>query len=195
GIGIAQADMHRLFTPFTQVESGLARRYEGTGLGLALVKDLVALHGGEIHVTSEVGKGSCFIAELPWRGESGTPSADAAVEVAAPAEDIWNAPQSGTILLVEDNAINAKVVAEYLSELGYNVMCADNGQGAIDLAETILPDMILMDIQLPGISGLDAIQALRANPRFATTPIIALTALAMAGDRERCLAAGASEYL
>ena len=195
GIGIAQADMHRLFTPFTQVESGLARRYEGTGLGLALVKDLVALHGGEIHVTSEVGKGSCFIVELPWRGESGTPSADAAVEEVAPAEDIRNAPQSGTILLVEDNAINAKVVAEYLSELGYNVMCADNGQGAIDLAETILPDMILMDIQLPGISGLDAIQALRANPRFATTPIIALTALAMAGDRERCLAAGASEYL
>src|SRR5690606_19406741 len=64
GIGIAQTDMHRLFTPFTQVESGLARRYEGTGLGLALVKDLVALHGGEIRVTSEVGKGSCFIVEL-----------------------------------------------------------------------------------------------------------------------------------
>ncbi len=197
GIGIAPEDLRRLFMPFTQVDSSLTRRYEGTGLGLVLVKDLAALHGGEVRVTSEVGKGSCFTICLPWCDGPDMPTAtaaDAGEDADKPA-DVVLAPSKGTVLLADDHDVNRTVVADYLAGIGYTVVGAQNGQEALDLAEQTGPDIILMDIQLPGISGLDAIAALRARPRFATTPILALTALAMAGDRERCLAAGATGYV
>jgi CheY-like chemotaxis protein len=99
------------------------------------------------------------------------------------------------ILLVEDNVTNMLVTSDYLNDKGYQIIAAANGLEAVERALENQPDLILMDIQMPGISGLEAIQRLRAAPGFDSVPIIALTALAMPGDKERCLEAGANEYL
>jgi CheY-like chemotaxis protein len=99
------------------------------------------------------------------------------------------------ILLAEDNEANVTMFVEYLSLKGFRLLVAHNGRMAIDLAQQTHPDLILMDIQMPGMDGLEAIQHIRQKPELANTPIIALTALAMSGDRDRCLAAGANDYL
>ncbi|WP_097654438.1 PAS domain S-box protein [Candidatus Chloroploca asiatica] len=199
GIGIAAADMKRLFKPFTQVDSSLARAHEGSGLGLALVMDLVELHGGSIKVVSEVGQGSTFTVRLPWDDDltGGGGKTEPHQSEAAPSRQASAQPPpcSGTILLVEDKAISIVAMSDYLSNLGYSIITATNGQEAIERAQAHTPDLILMDIHMPVMDGLQSIRRLRADPRFATVPIIALTALAMTGDRERCLAAGATDYL
>jgi CheY-like chemotaxis protein len=99
------------------------------------------------------------------------------------------------ILLAEDNEANVQTTTAYLTAKGYRLVVAQNGHGAVNLAQTAHPDLILMDIQMPGISGLEAIRQIRQIPALANIPIIALTALAMPKDRERCLAAGANEYI
>ena len=103
--------------------------------------------------------------------------------------------QPGVILLAEDNMANILTIGEYVESYGYEVVVAHDGGEAITKAEQVRPGLILMDIQMPGMNGLEAISLLRADPRFAATPIIALTALAMPGDRDRCIAAGANEYM
>jgi CheY-like chemotaxis protein len=108
------------------------------------------------------------------------------------------APSSGdqaVILLAEYHESNVPVVRDYLQAYGYRIIVAQNGVDALEKAEEAFPSLILMDIQMPEMDGLEAIRLLRANPRFAYTPIIALTALAMPGDREHSLAAGANEYM
>jgi CheY-like chemotaxis protein len=102
---------------------------------------------------------------------------------------------SKRILLVEDNELNIQAIGDYLEHKGYHVDIARNGREALDRASAARPDIILMDIQMPEMDGLEAIRLLRAREEFTATPIIALTALAMPGDRERCLAAGANEYM
>jgi PAS domain S-box-containing protein len=195
GIGIAADQIDRLFQPFVQVDSALNRNYDGTGLGLALVKRLVELHGGQVALTSELGVGSCFEISLP---------VVAVCPLASPPEPLTGANlaaiqlrqrQSPVILLAEDNEANVSTFVEYLTAKGYSLVVASNGQMAIDLAQETHPALILMDIQMPGMDGLEAIQQIRQKSEFANTPIIALTALAMPGDRERCLAVGANGYL
>ncbi len=326
GIGIAPADMARLFQPFTQLDSSLSRQHEGTGLGLALVRRLAELHGGSVSVESEAGRGSCFTIALPYHppaaesagsrpaastGHGPEPGlrilvvddSDSAVEqitrylqemnmhptvhlqsenalaraislnpdvimldLLMPGQSGWVvlaqlkadprtraipvivvsvmderakglaggaseylvkpvsretlrqalatvvikpqtvaaeamvvAPQANPagarILLAEDSDANILPISDYLVSKGYQLAVARNGLEALDQASTTHPDLILMDIQMPELDGLEAIRRLRAWPEFAGTPIIALTALAMPGDRERCLAAGADEYL
>jgi PAS domain S-box-containing protein len=195
GIGIAPDQIKRLFQPFVQVESALNRNYEGSGLGLVLVKRLVELHGGEVRLTSELGVGSCFtiaipnspFCELSVETEPALPSNSEAIK-----PEIEGAP---VILLAEDNESNINLFADYLSLKGYRLVIAHNGQMAIDLAQQTHPDLILMDIQMPEMDGLEAIQRIRQIPELVDTPIIALTALAMAGDRDRCIAVGANDYL
>ncbi|NTW01596.1 MAG: PAS domain S-box protein [Oscillochloris sp.] len=203
GIGIAHNDLARLFQPFSQLDSSLSRQYEGNGLGLALVQRLADLHGGTVMVSSEVGVGSCFIVVLPnrLRVSSGEEQAlhlgnrgIASHQIVAGSQHSVNA--TGVwILLTEDNESNIQTTCEYLQIKGYQVAIARNGYEAIEKAEAMRPNLILMDIQMPKMDGLEAIRRLRTMPAFAHTPIIALTALAMPGDRERCMAAGASEYL
>jgi PAS domain S-box-containing protein len=193
GIGIAAENINKLFQPFIQIDSALNRQYEGTGLGLALVKRLVELHGGHIHVTSEVGQGSCFVFDLPCNANTTAPKVPAEELPSQSAPDITGTPK--LILLVEDNLMIISTVSSYLKAKGYQIMVANNGVEAIEKAQTANPDVILMDIQMPGMDGLEAMQRIRANPELVKTPIIALTALAMEGDRERCLAAGANEYM
>ncbi|PSR17988.1 hypothetical protein C8255_09700 [filamentous cyanobacterium CCP3] len=330
GIGIAPDNVARLFQPFVQIDSSLSRQYTGTGLGLALVRKMVELHGGSVSVTSEVNQGSCFTITLPYLSETGlnvpvSPAAPAqpldasntcvlVVEDSAEAADIlarylqeqgldaivcssgdrvmqevvqaqpaliildillpdrsgWDvlrqlkaSPQTQAIpvivvsvvdersyglslgasdylvkpvtrqrlqqsleslqqrhpaplspalivslpdpnhqevdrpliLLAEDNDMNVATISSFLTASGYRLIYAKNGQEAVELTQTQAPDLILMDIQMPGMDGLQAMQLIRSDARFATLPIIALTALAMPGDRDRCLEAGADQYL
>ena len=205
GIGISEEYMQKLFQPFTQLDSSLSREYEGTGLGLALVKRLTNLHNGEVIVESEgiPGKGSRLTIILPWHDIStqGVISTNDSEDVDC--IDDENAGESGTtnaennilVLLAEDNPANATTMSEYLKIVGYRVVMAENGEEAISKAKACLPDVILMDIQMPVMNGLQAIKELRKHKRFKHTPIVALTALAMSGDEQRCLDAGASDYV
>jgi PAS domain S-box-containing protein len=323
GIGIAPDDLANLFQPFTQLDSSLSRQHEGTGLGLALVRRLVELHGGQVLVESSPGHGSQFSVLLPYNNtpivsqrptllpviqpqqvqvalivddspstadqltrylqelqiyavvhRQGMSVVDLAVSLhpdlilldllmpeqsgwtileqlqahpqtqhipviiisvldeprsrdrsgvfdylvkpisrdllrttikrlhaapgadsATPLEPTAPPPTPRTVLVAEDNQINLEVVQDYLLKKGYRVVVAHDGHEALTQAEKEQPDLIVMDIQMPHMDGLLATQQLRAMPNFAQTPIIALTALAMPGDRERCLEAGANAYL
>lgn len=198
GIGISIKDLKKLFQPFVQVDSALNRQYEGTGLGLALVQKLVDMHGGSVHVESEVGKGSQFTVNIPWVQKEFT---EISRESLTPDDSVIShstldeSHSEHLVLLAEDNEANIFTVSEYLEFHGFKVVNAQDGLKAIQTAEEVNPDIILMDIQMPGMDGLEAIRRLRANPRFDNTPIIALTALAMPGDLEQCLEAGADEYM
>lgn len=324
GIGIAPENIGKLFQTFVQIDSSLSRQYNGTGLGLALVRRIVELHGGQVSVESQINAGSCFIVHLPYRQSVRSPviaqelppspnllpvnnprvliiedSIDAAdqvtrylheagmeaftyprgegaveevlrlqpalviLDIQLPSLSGWDVltelkthPHTRTIpvvvtsvvdersqglargadhylvkplnrqqfqamleqlrnpqlpaelppsspllqetpliLLVEDNPTNIATVSGYLNARGYRLMLARDGFEALAQVNIHPPDIILMDIQMPGMDGLEATRRLRQDQRFASTPIIALTALAMAGDRERCLEAGANDYL
>ncbi len=198
GIGIAPEDLHRLFSPFTQLDSKLSRQYAGTGLGLTLVLKLAELHGGSVLVESELGSGSCFTIKLPWKNYSSSNSDGDArgegspVEASAAAGELANSP---LILVADDNEINMMTVGDYLVAHGFRLSQAGNGLDAINLVREQSPDLVLMDIQMPIMDGLQAIKHLRAESKYDDVPIIALTSRAMVGDRERCLEAGANEYL
>jgi len=203
GVGISSDNLQRLFKPFVQVDSSLNRQHEGTGLGLVLVQRLTDLHGGSVHVESKIGVGSRFTVNLPWTKDSiaqqmitRDDSRNTELEQKAIPWNVVGEPeQRGTILLAEDNMANVLTIGDYLEGHGYKIVAVHNGVEAIDKTKEINPDIILMDIQMPIMNGLEAIRRLRADSRFESIPIIALTALAMSGDRERCLQAGATEYL
>ena len=196
GIGIAPNDLRRLFQPFVQVDSALNRQYEGTGLGLALVKQIVELHGGQVIAESEVGQGSCFTVALPYEmsqssASESEPSATNSLPMVVNPENAI-AP---LILIAEDNDANIQTFTSYLTAINYRVIVARNGEEAVSMAKANFPDIILMDIQMPSMDGLEATKQIRLDPNLINTQIIALTALAMEGDRERCLAAGANDYM
>lgn len=198
GIGIAPEDLKRLFQPFIQVDSSLNRQFEGTGLGLVLVQTLTELHGGSIEVESEINKGSRFTVNLPYQLENNEPLVIEKSFALNKDEKETPAIQNDDkkkVLLVEDNETNILTISEYLENYGYQIIIANDGLQAIEKANENKPDIILMDIQMPVLDGLETMRRLRADPQFVSVPIIALTALAMPGDRERCLEAGASEYM
>jgi PAS domain S-box-containing protein len=198
GIGISAKNIQKLFQPFIQIESALNRQYTGTGLGLALVRKLVELHGGSVELTSEVGVGSCFGLKLPLRNNSLDLEEQTEYVLSGQTHIEPNPtkiPTSPLILLAEDNKSNVATFTSYLEAKGYRFVFATDGQQAITIAKAEHPDLILMDIQMPVLDGLEAIKQIRLDPNLVDIPIIALTALAMAGDRERCLDAGANEYL
>ncbi|WP_445260507.1 PAS domain-containing hybrid sensor histidine kinase/response regulator [Pseudanabaena sp. UWO311] len=198
GIGISAENIQKLFQPFVQIDSALNRQYTGTGLGLALVKRIVELHGGSIELTSELGVGSRFVINLPFN--TGAPILEVQTEYDLTDQSRTSQSQpeslsSPLILIAEDNEANIGTFSSYLTAKGYRLVFATDGQQAIDRTKEHHPDLILMDIQMPVIDGLTAIKQIRLDPNLADIPIIALTALAMAGDREKCLDAGANEYL
>jgi PAS domain S-box-containing protein len=198
GIGIASDDLDKLFQPFVQIDSSLNRQYAGTGLGLALVRSIVELHGGRVKVTSEVGKGSCFTVELPLRSSI---TEDDSEHCLSPSTARFKTSQPirvasrPLVLLAEDNPINTEVLSDYLGSQGYRLIVAQDGREAVKMATQQEPQLILMDIQMPVMDGLEAIQLIRTHQQLAKVPIIALTALAMPLDRDRCLAAGANQFI
>ena len=195
GIGIDQKDLHRLFQPFMQLDSSLNRQYEGTGLGLVMVKQIAELHDGQVTAESVLGQGSSFTVALPYQiGHSTSLSSNPITTFIAPEATSENAIAS-LILLAEDNDANIQTFTAYLSAYKYHLMSAKNGEEAVAMAKAHQPDIILMDIQMPVMDGLEATRLIRAEPKLAEVPIIALTARAMQGDQERCLEAGANQYL
>jgi PAS domain S-box-containing protein len=195
GIGISPENISKLFQPFIQIDSALNRQYQGTGLGLALVKRIVEMHGGIVMLASEIGVGSCFTIALPY-----TASAKSLPSVINPPEITSEAnPNTQScpyqILLVEDNELNTMTISSYLTAKGYKIVVAKNGQESISLAQASKPDLILIDIQMPIMDGLEATKQIRQIPSLSHVPIIAITALAVENDAQRCLAAGANEYL
>jgi len=184
GIGIAADDINKIFQPFVQLDGRLARQYEGTGLGLHLAYRLIDLQNGSIAVTSQPQQGSRFTISLPWQTTLTTTAAIEAHSVAL-----------AKILIVEDNQASLESLTDYLISKGYEIIAARDGFEALKQAQKTQPDIILMDLQMAGMDGLEATQQLRAQAQFATVPIIALTALMMPGNREACLAAGMNEYL
>jgi PAS domain S-box-containing protein len=200
GIGISVEDQAHLFKPFVQVDSSLTRAYEGTGLGLALVARMAEMHGGSVSLESQVGKGSCFTIEVPWseamqvRDGVQPEAITTTTETTEPPKSTASSP---LILIAEDNEANILTLSMYLESKEYRVAIARHGGEAFDMARTEHPALILMDIQMPVLDGLEVTRRLRREPdsQVANIPVIALTALAMVGDRERALAAGANEYL
>ncbi|WP_413173070.1 CheR family methyltransferase [Anabaena azotica] len=198
GIGIASENLESLFQAFVQIDSGLSRNYEGTGLGLALVKKLVTLHCGTVTVTSKLGQGSCFTIRLPYAANESVENqslTDLQQLTGSAATSTLLVNEIPLILLAEDNPDNIQLTQDYLSHFGYEVIVAVNGSEAVAMAKMQKPQLILMDIQMPEIDGLEVIRQIRSDESLVSVPIIALTALAMRGDRESCLAAGASDYL
>lgn len=198
GIGIAQEDFAQLFHPFTQLDGRLSRQYSGTGLGLSLVRRMAELHGGSVTLDSSVGEGSRFTLSLPWNSSMGARRAETALMQELPT--IYHSPRRDkpvAVLMVDDNLAMMGMYVDYLRSIGCDVHVADNGLAALNLLLELRPDVILMDIQMPGMDGLDVIRRVRSSrdPVLAATAIVALTALAMPGDRDRCLDAGADEYL
>lgn len=198
GIGIAADDVQRLFQPFVQLDSSLSRRFAGTGLGLALVRRLTELHGGHVTITSELDQGSRFTVSLPWNSAESFAQLPPPVTVSAEPTNLKamaNGDARPLLLLADDDEGNVTIFRELLELLAYRVLIARNGQEALRLSQSRRPDAILMDIQMPGMDGLEVIRRIRKIPELADVPILALTALAMTGDRELCLTAGADDYL
>lgn len=191
GVGLTLEQQSRLFRKFVQADATTSRRFGGTGLGLAISKQLAELMGGTVGVTSEFEVGSTFWVQLPLA------TADRPIESAVVSRRLQNAlVAKGTrVLLVEDNAVNEKIAVRLLQKLGCVVDCARDGESAVSLCDRRNYDAILMDCQMPGMDGYEATKVIRGRETNARTPIIALTANAMAGDRERCLGSGMDDYL
>ena len=195
GVGIAHEDMKLLFQPFVQLDAGLAREYQGTGLGLALVSQMMRLHGGRVSLESEVGAGSRFTITLPWMPEQQNARVKTAKELPRPILLQPEVKREGKILLVEDTEVIVSLMNEFLQYKGYQMFVARDGMEGVLLAKQEHPDLILMDLMMPIMDGIEAAKHIREDDSLKDTPIIALTALAMSGDRERCLAAGMNDYM
>ncbi|MCZ6779889.1 MAG: ATP-binding protein [Acidobacteria bacterium] len=216
GIGINDEDQRRIFEAFMQVDGSYSRKYQGTGLGLTLVKKFVEMHGGELIVESTTNKGSMFSFYLP----SAAPTADEFLLPAEPPKrptDVHNNKRSGPtrdepqipdlpsiesfkasdhqILVVEDNPANMRLICDLLSSKGYSVAQAPTARTALDLAEKLSPDLIIMDIQLPDMDGLECTKTLKSNPRTTHIPTVALSAHVMKGDEQRARDAGCVGYI
>lgn len=194
GIGIEQESIKTLFNDFTQADSSTTRRFGGTGLGLAIVHQIVELMGGRIQVNSEVNKGSEFKVEVPV-------SFAKKKAIKSKKSGELTASHVGSILLVEDNPINQEVAKELLSDFGLEVTIADNGQEAIIKLQEQAFDMVFMDCQMPIMDGYKATQSIRKGEADTkelvnhNIPIVAMTANAIEGDKEKCFACGMNEYL
>jgi CheY-like chemotaxis protein len=207
GIGIPTDAQRTLFAPFAQADASTTRRFGGTGLGLAISRQLVEMMGGTIGVESSVGQGSTFWFTVRLGAAQRMP-----LEPARPASGIAvlpppavtagspDTPERGgltgaRVLLAEDNPVNQRVAARMLAKLGHRVDIVSNGLEAVEAARRVPYDAILMDCQMPEMDGFEAAGAIRRSGAARRVPIVALTANAMAGDRERCLEAGMDEYL
>ncbi len=215
GIGIPAEKHGLIFEAFRQADGKTNRKYGGTGLGLSIAKELATMLGGEIRLESVEGCGSAFTATIPLKrleaagaeaakreaaaGKREAAAAKVDARFADPAEGAEEADAGGIrgkILLVDDDIRNVYALSAALIEEQYRVTFAEDGGAALaKLNEEPDIDLVLMDMMMPGIDGYEATRAIRANPRFAKLPVIALTAKAMKQDRELCLEAGANDYL
>jgi CheY-like chemotaxis protein len=184
-----------VFRPFEQADASTTRRFGGTGLGLAISHRLALLMGGRIGVSSQPGRGSTFWIELPLAAGANAQPVPLVLAATPPPAAGTSRVHGARILVAEDNPINQEVAATLLASLGAQVRVAANGEEALRLYEASAPDLILMDVQMPGMDGLRATAEIRARPGGQRVPIVAMTANAFVEDRAQCLAAGMNDYL
>ncbi len=193
GIGLTEEQAGKLFQAFSQADASTTRKYGGTGLGLAISKRLAELMGGTIGVASVYGQGSTF-----WftaRLGKGSMEPAAAQEASSEPSTTLEAVRGAHVLVVEDSKTNQIVARGMLKEYGVVIDIADNGRIGVEKVRAGNYDLVLMDMQMPEMDGLAATRAIRADPRFAQLPIVAMTANAMANERDQCLAAGMNDHL
>jgi len=197
GIGMTPEQLARLFVPFTQGDGSITRKFGGTGLGLTISRQFARILGGDITATAQAGVGSTFTLKIDGGPSAGVEHLHGLTETTLPpAEDREIADKirlRGRVLLVDDGVDNQRLLRMQLGDAGASVTIAGNGRVAVDLAARQTFDLILMDMQMPVMDGYAATQELRR--RGLTLPIVALTAYAMAEDREKCMASGCSGYL
>lgn len=209
GIGIPEEKRKLLFKPFSQADSSMSRQYGGTGLGLSITKRLLDLMGGGICVYSEPDQGSTFYFVLPFTIENGaktiadrkkpikkenkTDSLEKNIAKSHTSEQPEAKPY--IILIAEDNPINQEIAGEILHQAGFRTIPANNGREALEIIEKEKVDVVLMDIQMPDMDGFAAVKKIRNNPKTASLPVIAMTAHAMAEDRQKSLQAGMDDYI
>jgi signal transduction histidine kinase/sensor domain CHASE-containing protein/CheY-like chemotaxis protein len=192
GIGFDASDKQKLFQPFSQLEHSASRRYEGTGLGLTISQEFIQLMGGEVKANSEKGKGSTFTIVLPLEIANKQPITP--IQSKEPANQLAQTKDI-KILIAEDSPSNQVVFEAMLSNYPYQIDMVSNGKEAVDKATEQYYDLILMDIYMPEMNGIEATEIIRKHPCLNKLPIIALTANAMKGDRERFIQAGMDDYL
>jgi CheY-like chemotaxis protein len=200
GIGISAADQARLFQPFVQIDSTLARRYEGTGLGLVMVKRLAELHGGAVGLRSELGKGSTFTVWLPWRTQADAPTTDVMPPTLTSPDvspmAVATASPTGTeqplVLVVEDDDSAAELLRVQLEDIGFRVVRTANAEAALELAALEIPDLLTLDIHLPGMDGWEFLERFKQQDCFAGVPVVIVSIVA---DKSRGLSLGASQVL
>jgi hypothetical protein len=212
GIGIAENPLRVIFEAFRQADGTSSRRYAGTGLGLSISRDIARVLGGEIRVESLPGHGSTFTLYLPIRcapagvqrsddqGAGGAAHGNAMAGVAVPPPDTLTVPDdalAGTkLLIVDDDVRNVFALTSVFERCGAEVLYAENGREGIEVLERNEDiALVLMDVMMPELDGYATTEAIRRMPQFAELPIIAVTAKAMKGDREKTIAAGASDYI
>lgn len=193
GIGISEEEQKLLFRSFTQVDSTITRKYGGTGLGLAISKRLIELMDGDIWMESKKGEGSAFSfsIELGYKGDFNTLNSQ------NNANNTYKTEGSLRVLLAEDNKTNQMVVSSMLNKRGYSLTCVDNGSEVLEELKRTVYDIILMDIQMPEMDGLEATKLIREGEKGSSShiPIIAVTAYALKGDKEKFLKAGMDDYI
>jgi PAS domain S-box-containing protein len=197
GIGIAPDKQASLFRPFEQADSSTTRKYGGSGLGLAITRRLVAMMGGEVGVESELGRGSTFwLTARLGKAAEGDAQVAPDPSVASVEQALREAHGGQRVLLVEDDLINQEVALDLLRDgAGLVADLAEDGQRAVEMAAQASYDLILMDMQMPVMDGLEATRALRRLPAYRDTPILAMTANAFDEDRRRCLDAGMNDHV
>ena len=195
GIGMTPEQLGKLFQAFTQADASTSRKYGGTGLGLVICRRFCQMMGGDVSVTSEVGKGSCFTMELPAHVEpkkKEAPSPAPAPAPAAPAPPEPEKPSRGTVLVIDDDHIACDLMDRSLTKEGFKVVTASGGEQGLKLAREIKPHVITLDVLMPGMDGWAVLRELKADPELSTIPVVMVT---MADDRNMGYALGASEYL
>ncbi|MDR0390389.1 MAG: response regulator [Planctomycetaceae bacterium] len=213
GMGMTEKELRKLFTPFSQVDSSSTRQYGGTGLGLSITKSLVEAMHGNIKCISNRGRGSTFKftarfllpdvninisttqVTVQTNQKKDDDSFNKIVEEKQPEITIPENIQGALILLVEDNKINQLVAKELLKQKGFNVDVASNGKIAVEMVRTKDYDLVFMDIQMPEMDGFQATKAIRKDQKYKNLPILAMTAHAMTGYKEQCIAAGMNDHI
>ncbi len=195
GIGIPQSAQNILFDKFTQADESTTRKYGGTGLGLSISKQLVDMMHGSIGIVSEEGEGAEFFFNAQFNTVNPAPPNDDSTAPISQEEDHHSKLANKIILLAEDNAINQHLVTGVLKKFHLSIDIAEDGLQAITMLDKKQYDLILMDVQMPNMDGLEATQHIRKNSVHSTIPIIAMTANAMKSDSDECFNAGMNDYL
>ncbi len=190
GIGLSKEQVERLFSAFSQADTSVTRKYGGTGLGLVISQRIIGMMQGTIWVESEFSKGSTFFFDAVFQ----VAPENVTVEQSFTAL-IDEVKRNGHILLVEDNQINQLIAEELLKSAGFSIDIANNGQESIEMLNKRHYDLVLMDIQMPIMDGLSATKAIRKQNKFADLPIIAMSAHAMAGDKEKSIQSGMNDHI